>query len=64
VVHCGSRRTRFRYVLTNTVRDGRLAAGMLEPSELPAGDYIIRITAKDYSGNAAGDRRELGITLF
>ncbi|MCG8275485.1 gluconolaconase [Stenotrophomonas sp. NLF4-10] len=60
----GSRRTRFRYVLTNTVRDGRLAAGSLDVSELPAGDYVIRITAKDHSGNAATERRELGITLL
>jgi len=33
-------------------------------SELPAGDYTLRITAKDYSGNAATERRELGITLL
>ncbi|MGB3393304.1 MAG: gluconolaconase [Stenotrophomonas sp.] len=59
----GAVRTRFRYVLTNTVRDGRLAAGVLEPSELPAGDYIIRITAKDYSGNEASERRELKLAV-
>ncbi|MNJ78996.1 hypothetical protein D3C77_768860 [compost metagenome] len=52
----GSSSTRFRYVLTNTVRDGQLATGMLQPSELAPGNYTIRITAKDYSGNeAVGD---------
>ena len=52
----GSSSTRFRYVLTNTVRDGQLATGLLQPSELAPGNYTVRITAKDYSGNeAVGD---------
>ena len=59
----GSRRTRFRYVLTNTVRDGRLAAGLWQPAELPAGDYTIRITARDYSGNEAMADRELPLRV-
>ncbi|MBN8792778.1 MAG: gluconolaconase [Stenotrophomonas nitritireducens] len=57
----GSAVTRFRYVLTNTVRDGRLASGALQAEELPPGEHVIRITAKDYSGNEAGERRELRI---
>ncbi len=57
----GSAVTRFRYVLTNTVRDGRLASGALQAQELPPGEHVIRITAKDYSGNEAGERRELRI---
>ncbi len=59
----GSAVTRFQYVLTNTVRDGLLATGLWQPSELPAGDYILRITARDYSGNEAEAGRELPITL-
>ena len=59
----GAARTRFRYVLTNTVRDGRLAAGLWQPAELPAGDYVIRITARDYSGNAAMAGRELPVRI-
>src|SRR5690606_2747322 len=59
----GSHRTRFRYVLTNTVRDGELATGLWQPEELPAGDYIIRITAQDYSGNTAIEGRELPVRL-
>jgi len=52
----GAARTRFRYVLTNTVRDGRLAAGMLDVSALPVGDYAISVVARDYSGNEAAAR--------
>ena len=59
----GSHRTRFRYVLTNTVRDGELATGLWQPAELPEGDYIIRITAQDYSGNTAIEGRELPVRL-
>lgn len=59
----GSAVTRFQYVLTNTVRDGLLATGLWQPSELPAGDYTLRITARDYSGNEAEAGRELPITL-
>ncbi|WP_368565682.1 gluconolaconase [Pseudoxanthomonas sp. UTMC 1351] len=59
----GSAMTRFQYVATNTVRDGAVATGFWEPSELPAGDYTVRITAKDYSGNVAQARRDLLLTL-
>jgi sugar lactone lactonase YvrE len=59
----GSAMTRFQYVVTNTVRDGMLAKGFWLPGELPAGDYTLRITAKDYSGNVASARRDLLMTL-
>jgi sugar lactone lactonase YvrE len=59
----GSAMTRFQYVVTNTVRDGALATGFWKPSELPAGDYTVRVTAKDYSGNVAEARRDLLLTL-
>lgn len=59
----GSSSTRFRYVLTNTVRDGQLATGLLQPSELLPGDYTIRITAKDFSGNEAVAGRELAMVV-
>ena len=59
----GSKITRFRYVLTNTARDGRLATGLWTPTELPPGDYLLRITAKDYSGNVAAARRDLEVRL-
>ncbi|MCL7715321.1 gluconolaconase [Stenotrophomonas mori] len=60
----GSARTRFRYVLTNTVRDGTLASGTLEPSLLAPGNYTLRITARDFSGNEAVAGRELAVTVF
>ncbi|RDZ29561.1 gluconolaconase [Lysobacter silvisoli] len=59
----GSAITRFRYVLTNTARDGRLAVGAWQPETLPPGDYILRITAQDYSGNAAQSRRDLEVRV-
>lgn len=60
----GSSSTRFRYVLTNTVRDGLLGSGELQPMELQPGNYTIRITAKDYSGNqaVAGSTLDISIT--
>ena len=59
----GSAITRFRYVLTNTARDGRLMPGLWTPTELPPGNYTLRITAKDYSGNVAAARRDLEVRL-
>ncbi len=60
----GSAVTRFRYVLTNTVRDGTLAVGFWHPGELPAGDYVLRITAKDYSGNVAIAKRDVAVRVM
>ena len=59
----GSAATHFRYVLTNTVRNGELAIGAWRTDGLPAGDYTLRITARDYSGNVAGSGRDLALLL-
>ena len=59
----GSAATHFKYVVSNTVRDGELATGVWHTGELPAGDYTLRITARDYSGNAASAGRDLKIVL-
>ncbi len=59
----GSSSTRFRYVLTNTVRDGLLAGGALQLADLQPGNYTIRISAKDFSGNEAEMGSALDITL-
>ncbi|HZI62518.1 MAG TPA: NHL repeat-containing protein [Pyrinomonadaceae bacterium] len=59
----GSAKTRFLYEVTNTVRDGRAAAGVWDTSQLPKGDYILRIIAADYSGNEAQKNRDLKITI-
>jgi hypothetical protein len=59
----GSAATHFKYLLTNTVRDGELATGTWQADGLPAGDYILRITARDYSGNVASSGRDLELLL-
>lgn len=59
----GSAATHFKYLLTNTVRDGELATGTWQADGLPAGDYTLRITARDYSGNVASTGRDLELSL-
>ncbi|WP_299345622.1 gluconolaconase [uncultured Pseudoxanthomonas sp.] len=59
----GSAVTRFRYSVTNTVRDGHWAEGAWRAGELSPGDYTLRITARDYSGNEAQGRRDLKLRL-
>jgi sugar lactone lactonase YvrE len=59
----GSKQTRFLYEVTNTVRDGRAARGVWDTTELPAGDYTLRIIAADFSGNTADANRDVPITV-
>ena len=59
----GSEATRFLYEVTNTVRDGRAARGVWDTSQLPKGDYVLRIVAADYSGNEAQEGRDVLITV-
>jgi len=47
----GSETTRFLYEVTNTVQDGRAERGVWDTSQVPPGDYTLRIIATDYSGN-------------
>lgn len=60
----GSAATRFRYIATNSVRDGGFATGLWKTDELPAGDYIVRIFASDYAGNLAVRNRDVPIALM
>ena len=60
----GSAVTRFQYLVTNTVRDGRLQRGGWDVSQLPAGDYRVRITARDWHGNQAVEGRDLPLRLL
>ncbi len=55
----GRRATHFLYVVTNSLRDGRATRGMWDPTGLLPGNYIIRITARDFSGNEAATGRDL-----
>jgi DNA-binding beta-propeller fold protein YncE len=59
----GSAVTRFRYLATNTVRDGLMAAGRWQPAALPPGEYVIRAHARDHSGNDALGGRDLRVVL-
>ena len=55
----GSKTTRFLYEVTNTVKDGRATRGVWDTSQLPKGDYILRIIAADYSGNEVTEGRDI-----
>jgi sugar lactone lactonase YvrE len=59
----GSKTTRFLYEVTNTVRDGHVERGVWDTTQLPKGDYILRIIAADFSGNEAQDGRDVLITV-
>jgi sugar lactone lactonase YvrE len=59
----GSETTRFLYEVTNTVRDGRATPGVWDTTQLPKGDYVLRIIAADYSGNEAQEGRDVLITI-
>ena len=59
----GSASTRFLYVVTNEVRGGKVREGIWRASELPPGDYTLRIIAADYAGNEADAGRDLPIRI-
>jgi sugar lactone lactonase YvrE len=59
----GSKETKFFYEVTNTVRDGRVARGVWDTSQLPKGDYVLRILAADFSGNEAQKGRDVLIRV-
>ena len=60
----GSAVTRFRFLATNTVRDGLMEHGRWLPAALPPGDYIIRGSARDYSGNEGVGARDLPVRVL
>ena len=59
----GSATTTFLYEVTNIVRDGLAVQDFWDTTQLPKGDYVLRIIAADYSGNEAQDGRDLLITI-
>ena len=59
----GNRRTRFLYLVTNTLRNGLAARGVWDPAALTPGDYVVRIWAADVNGNVATANRDLAVTL-
>ena len=48
--------TRFLYEVTNTVHDGRAATGVWDTTQLPKGDYVLRIIATDLFGERGPGR--------
>lgn len=56
--------TKFKYIVTNRVRDGEARDGILRTSVLAPGNYIIRVIAEDFAGNrASGKSTELPVTI-
>jgi hypothetical protein len=56
--------TKFRYIVTNRVRDGEAVDGLLRTTQLPDGNYVIKVIAEDFAGNrATGPSTELAITV-
>lgn len=58
----GNRRTRFRYIVTNSVQGGDAYGALLDTTVFAPGDYRIRVIARDQSGNTA--TRDLPITVI
>jgi sugar lactone lactonase YvrE len=59
----GERRTRFLYVVTNTFRNGVAAEEFWDTGALPPGKYIVRIHARDISGNEAIANRNFAVVV-
>ena len=56
--------TKFRYIVTNRVRDGEAREGFLRTSNLKPGNYTIKVMAEDYAGNrGSGPSTQLAITV-
>jgi sugar lactone lactonase YvrE len=56
--------TKFKYIITNRIRDGRAQDGLLRTGAIGPGDYILRAIAEDFAGNrAVGKLTELAITI-
>jgi sugar lactone lactonase YvrE len=59
----GTRRTRFLYTVTNTVRDGIAEEGWWDTTTVEPGRYTVRIYAADSAGNEAVAGRDLAVTV-
>jgi DNA-binding beta-propeller fold protein YncE len=59
----GTRRTRFLYAVTNTVRDGIAEEGWWDTTTLEPGLYTLRIYAADSAGNEATEGRNLAVAV-
>jgi len=56
--------TKFRYIITNRIKNGEARYGFLRTSSLASGNYVIKVIAEDYAGNrTSGPQTELAITV-
>jgi len=59
----GSKATRFVYAVNNTLQGGVALPGAWKVDALAPGDYVLRIYAADFAGQAAQAGRDLAITV-
>lgn len=59
----GNATTKFLYNLTNEIHDGHAIINFWNIKDLAAGEYRIRITAKDFAGNLAVGKTELTVRI-
>jgi hypothetical protein len=59
----GRRRTRFLYVVTNSLREGVATEEKWDTTTMPPGDYIVRVLAEDVEGNQVLVNRDLAVTI-
>ncbi len=60
----GNRRTRFLYTVTNRLEEGVTSRDTWDTTQLPPGDYILRVHAADIAGNVAVARRDVPVTVL
>ena len=59
----GSAETHFRYAIAHPLSVCDPVATGCAPTWLPAGDYVLRIVARDFSGNEASRNRDLPVRV-
>jgi hypothetical protein len=59
----GNRMTRFRYVVTNSVRNGEAVPGSWDTATVPPGDYVVRVMVRDREGNTAFQDLKVAVEL-
>lgn len=55
--------TKFKYIATNLVRDGKAIDGFLRTGAIEPGNYIVKILAEDFANIAEGPNTEIKITI-
>ena len=57
------RRTQFLYIVTNTLREGVATQGFWDTTQLPPGEYILRVWVADIRGNVATMNRDVPVEV-